>query len=136
MLPSTLVSKILSVLSISRCRRAALSGQPNIAFKDREDKSDVENGNIRREQACCWHPRQVSESNAAADPEKQEHCNPLRGQLADGISVRQQDPERPKGDKGRNYLGTHRTFSTRRLQHPITFNRIVSFHPSATPNRN
>ena len=116
----------------------ALSGQANIAFKNRENKSDVENGNIGGEEACCWHPRQVTESNAAADPEKQEHGNLLRGKLADGISVRQQDPERPKADKGRNFwepigLSQRRTSST-----PYQFNRIAPFHPSATfnPERN
>ena len=101
---------------LTRAREAvaeAVSGQANIAFKGRENKSDVENGNIRGEEACGWHPRQVSESNAAADPEKQEHCNLLWGKLADGVSVRQQDPERPEAYKGRNCLGTHRTFSTR-----------------------
>ena len=92
------------------CRRAALSEQANIAFEERENEADVENGDVGREDACCWHPRQVSQSNAAADPEKQEHCNLLWGKLADGVSVRQQDPERPEAYKGRNCLGTHRTF--------------------------
>src|SRR5436190_19983563 len=89
------------------CRTAALSRQANIAFEDRENKSDVEDGNVGREEACCWHPRQVSQSKAAADPEKQEHCDLLRGKLANGISVGQQAPERPEADKGRNCLGTH-----------------------------
>src|SRR6188472_1937261 len=47
------------------CRRAALSEQANIAFEERENEADVENGDVRREDACCWHPRQVSQSNAA-----------------------------------------------------------------------
>jgi hypothetical protein len=72
--------------------------QPDVAPEDYENEGDVQNRHVRGKQG--WRGRwQIGQTEATADPQRQEHHEVLPGKLADRVSVGEQNPERPEADE-------------------------------------